>query len=46
MKRPSYRGTLQMINYGQKFTLTVSNPGKATTFKGYLGTLVPQDTVG
>jgi hypothetical protein len=34
MQRPSFTGTPQKVNYGQVFTVTVSNPGKATTFKG------------
>jgi hypothetical protein len=46
MNRPSYTGTPQTINYGQNFTLPVSNPGNATTFKGNLGTLVSQRQSG
>jgi len=33
MKRPSFTGTPDTVDFGQKFTVTVSNPGKATTFK-------------
>jgi len=46
MNRPSYTGMPQMINYGQNFTLTVSNPGNAATFKGNLGTLISQRQSG
>jgi hypothetical protein len=34
MQRPRYTGMPQNINYGQAFTIAVSNPGKATTFTG------------
>jgi len=33
MQRPSFTGTPGKVNYAQVFTVTVSNPGKATTFK-------------
>jgi hypothetical protein len=34
MSRPSFKHTPQTVNYGDTFTITVSNPGKAATFKG------------
>ena len=34
MTRPSLTGMPQNVDYGQNFTVTVSNPGNATTFKG------------
>jgi hypothetical protein len=36
MIRPSYAGTPQNIDYGQIFTVTVSNPGNATAITGNL----------
>jgi len=33
MIRPSFKGMPQRVDYGNTFTVTVSNPGKATTFK-------------
>jgi hypothetical protein len=36
MTRPSYAGTPENIDYGQIFTVTVSNPANATTITGNL----------
>jgi hypothetical protein len=34
--RPHFSGAPGKINYKEKFTVTVSNPGKASKFKGNL----------